>query len=88
VLAPPSDRVQGFTGCNRMARSFEQDADRIRFKGHATTGTACSAGITYVEARFLDALNAVASQQIIGESLELRDAAGRLRMRLESHYLP
>ena len=43
--------------------------------------------IAQLEARFLQALNAVTSQRIIGESLELRDAAGRLRMRLESRYL-
>jgi hypothetical protein len=30
---------------------------------------------------------AAASQRIIGESLELRDSSGQLRMRLESRYL-
>ncbi|MGD2074820.1 MAG: META domain-containing protein, partial [Gammaproteobacteria bacterium] len=88
VLASEGHRVQGFTGRNRMAGSFEQDADGLGFEGLATTRMACSPAIGYLEARFLDALNAVASQQIIGESLELRDASRQLRMRLESRYLP
>ena len=67
--------------------SFEQDADGFRFKGLAATRMACPTAIAQRESRFLDALNAITSQRIIGESLELSDASGRLRMRLESRYL-
>jgi heat shock protein HslJ len=67
--------------------SFAQDPDGFRFEGFASTRMACPPAIAQLEARFLDALNAVTSQRIIGESLELRDASGQLRMRLESRYL-
>jgi copper homeostasis protein (lipoprotein) len=87
VLASEGNRVRGSTGCNRIMGGFEQDADGFRFKGLATTRMACPPAIAQRESRFLDALNAVTSQRIIGESLELRDASGQLRMRLESRYL-
>jgi copper homeostasis protein (lipoprotein) len=87
VLASEGKRVQGSTGCNRIMGSFEQDPDGFRFEGLASTRMACPPAIAQLEIRFLDALNAVASQRVIGESLELRDASGQLRMRLESRYL-
>jgi copper homeostasis protein (lipoprotein) len=87
VLAPEGSRVRGSTGCNRIMGGFEQDADDLRFTGLAATRMACPPAIAHLETRFLDALNAIASQRIIGESLELRDASGQLRMRLESRYL-
>jgi len=87
VLSSEGNRVHGSTGCNRIMGEFKQDADRLRFKGLATTRMACPPAIAALEARFLEALNTVASQRIVGESLELRDASGQLRMRLESRYL-
>ena len=87
VLESKGNRVRGSTGCNRIVGSFEQDADGFRFKGLAATRMACPTAIAQRESRFLDALNAITSQRIIGESLELSDASGRLRMRLESRYL-
>jgi len=87
VLAPEGSRVRGSTGCNRIMGGFEQDADDLRFTGLAATRMACPPAIAQLETRFLDALNAIASQRIIGESLELHDASGQLRMRLESRYL-
>jgi heat shock protein HslJ len=87
VLASEGNRVQGSTGCNRIMGGFAQNADGLRFKGLATTRMACLPAIAQLESRFLNALNADTSQRIIGESLELRDASGHLRMRLESRYL-
>jgi uncharacterized lipoprotein YbaY/heat shock protein HslJ len=87
VLRTDGNRVRGFTGCNRVTGGFEQDAGALRFKGLTTTRMACPPGIAQLEARFLDALNAITAQRILGESLELRDASGQLRMRLESRYL-
>ena len=87
VLAPEGNRVQGSTGCNRIMGGFEQDGDGLRFTGLATTRMACPSTIAQLENRFMNALDAVTSQRIIGESLELRDASGQLRMRLESRYL-
>ncbi len=87
VLTVDGNRVHGSTGCNRMTGSFEQNEGGLRFTGLATTRMACPPPIAQLESRFLEALKATASQRIIGESLELRDAAGQLRMRLESRYL-
>lgn len=87
VLSADGNRVHGSTGCNRTTGGFEQNVDGFRFNGLATSRMACPPATAQLEARFLQALNAVASQHIIGESLELRDASGQLRMRLESRYL-
>jgi len=87
VLSQQGNRVHGSTGCNRIMGGFEQDAESLRFTNLATTRMACPPAITQLEARFLEVLNAVTSQRIVGESLELRDASGQLRMRLESRYL-
>ena len=40
-----------------------------------------------LETRFLTALDATAAQRIVGETLELRDRDGKLRMRLDARYL-
>lgn len=80
-------RVRGFTGCNRMTGGFEQDVEGLRFSALATTRMACQPAAARIEARFLDALNATAAQRIVGDSLELSDANGQLRMRLEAVYL-
>jgi copper homeostasis protein (lipoprotein) len=87
VLSVQGNRMRGSTGCNRIVGGFEQDAHGLRFQVLATTRMACPPAVARLETRFLDALNATASQRIIGESLELRDASGQLRMRLESRYL-
>jgi copper homeostasis protein (lipoprotein) len=87
VLSASGNRVHGSTGCNRLMGAFEQEADGLRFKSLATTRMACPPNVAQLEARFLEALSAVTAQRIIGESLELRDASGQLRMRLEARYM-
>jgi copper homeostasis protein (lipoprotein) len=87
VLTTDGNRVHGSTGCNRITGGFEQDADSLRFQGLATTRMACPPAIARLETRFLEALNATTAHRVIGESLELRDASGQLRMRLEARYL-
>ena len=86
VLSAEGNRVRGFTGCNNLAGGFEDGTDGFRFKALAVTRMAC---LPYsdLESRFLSALNATASQQVVGETLELRDQDGKLRMRLEARYL-
>lgn len=86
MLSAEGNRVHGFTGCNNLAGGFEQGADGFRFKALATTRMACLPE-SDLETRFLSALNVTASQRIVGETLELRDRDGKLRMRLEARYL-
>jgi heat shock protein HslJ len=81
-----SNRVQGFTGCNNVSGAFELDAARLRFKPLATTRMACLPA-NDIEGRYLSALNATASQRITGKVLELLDAEGKVRMRLEARAL-
>ena len=86
VLSGNGNRVRGFTGCNNLAGSFEQDREELRFKPLATTRMACLPE-SDLEARFLSAVNATASQRVTGGTLELRDAEGRTRMRLQAQGL-
>jgi copper homeostasis protein (lipoprotein) len=86
VLSAAGNSVRGFTGCNNLAGGFTQGADGFRFKALAATRMACLPE-SDLEARFLSALNATTSQQVVGETLELRDRDGTLRMRLEARYL-
>ena len=82
VFSADGNRGRGFTGCNNLTGAFELDADRLRFKPLSTTRMACLPE-NDVEARFLSALNATATQRIAGNELELRDRDGKVRMRLE-----
>jgi heat shock protein HslJ len=78
-----SDRVSGFTGCNNLAGGYERDGERLHFKPLATTRMAClPAGD--LETRFLSALQATASHRVSGGTLELLDAGGKTRLRLEA----
>jgi len=87
VLSAEGGQLRGSTGCSRITGGFEQDANDLRFRDLAVTLMACPPASAQLEARFLDALNAATSRRIVGESLELRDGSGQLRMRLESRYL-
>ena len=78
VLSGEGNRMRGFTGCNNLAGGFELDRDRLRFKPLATTRMACLP-VSDLETRFLSALNAIASQHITGEMLELRDGEGKVQ---------
>ena len=86
VLSAEGKRVRGFTGCNTLAGAFAQGADGFRFKALAVTRMACVPD-NDLETRFLTALDATAAQRVVGETLELRDRDGKLRMRLEARYL-
>lgn len=78
--------VRGFTGCNNLMGAFVQAGNSFRFKGIAATRMACLPAGNDIEPRFLAALDATASIRIAGESLELRDRDGKVRMRLEAQY--
>lgn len=88
MLSREGNRVVGSTGCNNLGGGFEQGADGFRFKGLLTTRMACSPPRDDLETLFLNALEATASQRIVGTTLELRDATGTLRMRLEATPAP
>jgi heat shock protein HslJ len=84
VLAADGNRVSGTTGCNRIAGSFTHQGATLRFGTLAMTRVACVPDRSAIEQAFVAALEATTSQAIANETLELRDAAGSVRMRLRA----
>jgi len=82
---PGEDRVQGFTGCNRLMGSYEQTDAGLRFGAVATTRMACPDG-TAPEQDFVQALEATRRFNIVGSHLELLGDDGRLLARFEATY--
>lgn len=80
-------KVRGSTGCNGISGTFEREGSALRFGPLATTMKACAPGISAQETAFLRALDATASQRIVGDALDLLDAAGTVVMRLEARRM-
>ena len=87
VLRSDKNAVSGFSGCNSFHGGYEVSGASLRFKGMAVTRMACLDAGADLENRFLSAINAVATQKISGETLELQDGSGKLRARFESRYM-
>jgi copper homeostasis protein (lipoprotein) len=86
-LSGEGNRVSGFSGCNNFNGGFEEGSDGFRFSRMAGTRKACLGDLMAQEGRMLAALAATASRRIVGDTLELRDAQGAVRIRLEALYL-
>jgi copper homeostasis protein (lipoprotein) len=86
-LASEGGRVRGYSGCNGLSGRFEQGSDGFLFKALALTRRACADAAGAQQASYLAALRATASRRIVGDSLHLLDAQGRVRLRLEALYL-
>jgi heat shock protein HslJ len=85
VLQKEGSRLRGYAGCNSMAGGYVLQGEALRFGPMAVTRRACLGdGADELESAFLAALGATAGYRIIAESLELRDAAGKLRTKLEA----
>ncbi len=84
VFKAEGQRVSGSTGCNRFTGTFEQTADGLRFSPLAVTKMACPPPLDALEQAFLQALSATTAGRISGNTLELKDASGRVRLRLEA----
>jgi heat shock protein HslJ len=87
VLTAQGNRMHGSTGCNQCMGAYEQTDHTLRFKGVATTRRACPPAASAMEKAFLRALEATATFRIAGNSLDLMDAEGKVRMHLEAQYL-
>ncbi|MGQ0580909.1 MAG: META domain-containing protein [Reyranella sp.] len=73
------------TGCNRLGGDYALDPDGLRFIAGPMTMMACAEpSSNAVERRFIDALGAAKSAQIAATTLDLKDASGKLRLRLEA----
>ena len=84
VFAAEGNRVSGSTGCNRVVGTFTQTAEVLRFSPMASTKMACPPNLDAQERAFLEAVQATAAAQISGNTLELKDAAGKVRLRFEA----
>ena len=84
VFAAEGNRVSGSTGCNRVVGTFTQAAEVLRFSPMASTKMACPPNLDAQERAFLEAVQATAAAQISGNTLELKDAAGKVRLRFEA----
>ena len=85
ILRREGARVTGFAGCNTLAGSYQLSGDSLRMGPLAVTRMAClSAEANAMEAGFLKGLEQTASYRITGTVLELRDAGGSPRIRLEA----
>jgi len=88
LLSKEGGRVGGYAGCNSFSGSYILAGDALRFGPMAVTRRACLGdGADALESAFLQALGATTQQRITAASLELRDAAGKTRMRLEARDL-
>jgi len=76
-------RVAGFTGCNRMAGSYQVSGRSIAFGQLASTKMACIDGMEH-ETAFAEALEQARSYRIVGQHLELLGADGDLLARFEA----
>ncbi len=72
------------TGCNTLGGNYTLDPDGLRFIAGPMTLMACPTPSDTIERRFIDALGAVKTAQIAATTLDLKDATGKLRLRLEA----
>jgi heat shock protein HslJ len=78
-------KFSALTGCNNLGGSYTLDPDGLRFIAGPMTMMACAdPTASATERRFIDALAAVTSAQIAATTLDLKDASGKLRLRLEA----
>jgi len=77
-------RFTASTGCNTLAGDFVLDPDGLRFVPGPMTLMACPPTEAAIEKSFVEALTAVRTAQISGTTLDLIDATGKRRMRLEA----
>jgi heat shock protein HslJ len=77
-------RVSGSTGCNRFTGTYQQVGDSFRFTPLVVTRMACPPPLDMLEKSFLQAMAASAAVRQSGSTLELLDAVGQVRLRLQA----
>ena len=85
VLAA-ENRAHGSDGCNRFNGTFDL-SQGLRFGRMASTMMACLPPVDVQARAFTTALIETASYRITGKLIELSDAKGRVRLRLEATVL-
>ena len=83
IVLTSGGTTHGSDGCNRFNGTYELDRG-LRFGRMASTRMACIPSIEAQAGQFSGALYATDAYRIRGRTLEMIDADGRVRMRLES----
>ena len=86
IVLGPEHKAHGSDGCNRFTGAYD-DASGLRFGRLASTMMACPLPVMQQAQKFMEATTATVNYRIKGKNLELLDAAGRVRMRLEVVFL-
>lgn len=86
VFRSAGDRVTGFSGCNNLGGTYTTKENQLTISKVIATQRACLQGMD-IESRFFNALNQAGSWKILGEHLELYDAAGAAIARFEARAL-
>ncbi|MES1947676.1 hypothetical protein C84B14_10017 [Salinisphaera sp. C84B14] len=81
LLLHADQRLEGFTGCNRVNGRYSGSDDSLRFDSLASTRRYCNQGMDIEEA-FTHALERTQHAEIDGDSLALIDAQGHIVARL------
>ncbi len=79
-------RATGSGGCNRFTGSYELNGNTLRFGALAGSMMACVAGMD-TEKEYLETLPQVRAWKVLGQHLELFDAAGTMLARFEARAL-
>jgi len=86
VVLGQQQRAHGSDGCNRFNGSYQADKG-LRFGQLASTMMACPPPIDSQARSFTQALSATADYRIRSKQMELLDADGKVRLRLEATFL-
>ena len=85
VILRLDGQVGGFGGCNHLTGRYHHDGSSLHFVDLGSTLMACP--YSDEEAAFVGALQNTVSFRILGESLDLRDGAGKSIALLHAVYL-
>ncbi len=72
------------TGCNQLTGDYQLDPEGLRFVASAASLVDCASPSREIERHFLNALMAVRQARLSGTALDLLDATGKRRLRLEA----
>lgn len=82
----PDGKLTGFAGCNRLLGHYELADGVLKLAQPALTRMACAPAVMALESRVVAALAAAATIRGSADVLEIRDAAGVPRLRLEAWH--
>jgi heat shock protein HslJ/uncharacterized lipoprotein NlpE involved in copper resistance len=86
TLSSDGSRVTGFSGCNQVMGSWQQNGQALRFTQMAGTRMACQPPMAALETQVLEVLASTTGQRIEGQQLSLLNGT-QVLARFEAVYL-